>query len=321
MLNAIPPGPKTLPTFEADVTYANLEIPLTTSNTATRRKTAAELRARTQFVLKADPGHAPHLAAAGLTLVSLGNNHTMDYGPAGLSETLDALTKAGIAFAGAGPDLAAAKRPAVVTLPSGLRVGLISALAFVTDSALAKCHPATASTPGVFALSLGGQVGPRQAERLRRLVADARQLADVVLVALHWGDERKTNPKPYQVALGRAFVEAGADAVLGAHPHVLQPVEVYRGRPILYSLGNLVSPLPGDTALYRVEFKGRVAGSITVIPARIAGGRLRPLSDRAATKALARIQALGPTFQRTYPHPESRLPSLRLAPLNPAVAR
>lgn len=290
---------------EADAAIVNLEIPLTRATRTTALKSAAELRARTQFVLKADPGHARHLAAAGIDLVSLANNHAMDYRAEGLREMLGHLRQAGIGWAGAGETRAAAEEAAVVTARDGTRLGLLSYLAFVGSGAMAKCGPAGAASPGIAILDFGGRVDERARRRLREAIEKARRRCDVVVVALHWGIERQTRPRAYQVELGRAWIEAGADAVLGSHPHVLQGSEIYRGRPILYSMGNLVASKPGDTALYRLHFRGSRFTRLEVLPARIEGGVVRVRPSERASEAIRRLDAL---VARDYPSPLSSRP-------------
>ena len=278
MLNGIRLGTKPLAGVakafrEADFALANLEIPLTDAKTPTTRKTAAELRARTQFVLKADPRHAAELTRAGFDMVSLGNNHAMDYGAKGLAQERAILSKLGIEATGAGSNGAAAASLAIVTGRDGFRLGLLSALAFMGRGALLTCSPAGPSHAGVNVLSFGGKVDDAAKAKLRRWVGGAALRCDYLVVALHWGIERQTHPTSYQIALGRAVAEAGADLVWGAHPHVLQPTETYRGVPILYSTGNLVSPLPGSTALYRLTISRHTSHSLSKIPVRILNGK------------------------------------------------
>lgn len=260
---------------KADVAYANLEIPLTTAATRTTAKSAAAIRARDQFVLKADPTHLRHIRAAGFDLLSLGNNHAMDFGAKGLEQTRSLLRSASIAHTGAGHDAADAARVAVVRTRNGLRVGMVSYLAFRTTGGLAACTPARRDRPGVAALDLGGSLDAAGRARIAALVADARRSCDFLIVALHWGLEKQQVPTPYQLALGRAFAEAGADVVAGAHPHVWQGMENYRGKPIYYSLGNLVSPRPGVTGLARLTYGGTRLQKTEFLPAQIAGGRVR----------------------------------------------
>lgn len=278
MLNAVTPSEKTFAGIQklvssADLAYANLEIPLTDHRTPTRRKSAAEVKARTQFILKASPKHAPFLTSAGFDFLSLGNNHTLDYGPAGLAQMTD-LLRDRASMTGAGKNRAEAEAVTVRELAPGFRVGMISYLAFMTPGAMSKCDPAGENDPGVATLTVAALSAKKQRERILAIVAKAKRECDFLMVALHWGQERQPQPRPYQVQLGRLFVDCGADIVLGAHPHVLQPGELYKGKPIIYSLGNLVSPLGGSTALYRFTFDGAKFQSAEAFPASIRGGRV-----------------------------------------------
>ena len=225
----------------------------------------------------------------------------MDYGPDGLNSTLKALKDSGLRWAGAGASWPDARREAVLVTRSGIRVALVSFLAFVTEKAMRKCSPATKEGPGIAVLPLGGQIGTRQRQRLRAIVATARRDADVVVVALHWGTERKTVPNAYQVALGRAFAEEGADVVWGHHPHTLQGTEMAAGRPVLYSAGNLVSTRPSSTALYELTFEGAAFRSLRVVPCDISGGRVRPVPAKRLAGALKAMQKLDAALAKAFP--------------------
>lgn len=310
MLNGIRPSPSVLlgvaPVFRnADVSFANVEIPLTNATTATARKTKAEIQRRDQFVLKADPGHARMLRTAGIRMASLGNNHAMDYGLNGLQDTRRLLLAEGISFAGAGENEAEASKVATFRLSNGRTVGLVSAMAFVTDRALWKVTPATLTSAGVYGLSLGGKVDASGKKRLQAWIGSAKAGCDVLVVGVHWGIERKTVPTPYQVALGRAMVEAGADVVWGHHPHVLQGAELYRGAPIFYSMGNLVSGLPGQTALLRMTQDG-TRKSFRLFPANIRNRRVRLSSAAEAKREVERFKTLCLELKKRYPHRDAR---------------
>ncbi|MGV3618362.1 MAG: CapA family protein [Fimbriimonas sp.] len=310
MLNGIRPSPKVFEGISAnvrraDLAFANFEIPMTTSRTGTVRKTKEELKARDQFILKSDPGHAPYFAKAGFDMASLANNHAMDYGPEGMDQTLALLEGQGLSHAGAGATLADAMRPAIKVLPDGTRVGMVSAMAFVTERALWKITPATPKTPGVNTFSFGGVIGARAKSQLAAYLGGVKRQCDLLVVAVHWGTERKTVPNPYQVTLGRALVDAGADVVWGHHPHVLQGAELYRGKPILYSMGNLISALPGETGLLSMSGSGK-ARRYEFFPARIRGGKVARLAAKETAAARKRFSALCAEVARKYPHRRSR---------------
>lgn len=201
----------------AVLAFGNLEGPLTDRGQPFTGK---------QYVFRSPPDRvAPALARAGIRLVSLANNHVMDYGLEGLCDTVRALEAAGIRHAGAGENLAAARRPAFVEA-GGVRVALLAySLTFPEEFWASDARPGTA---------FGHE------HEVRADVAAARNQADVVLVSFHWGREGTTELRDYQRTLGHAAIEAGAAAVLGHHPHVLQAVEQYRDGIILYSLGNFV---------------------------------------------------------------------------------
>lgn len=301
MLNGI--SPASAPLFEvspiftgADVSYANLEIPLTSASTPTKRKSAAEIRARSQYILKANPAHIAALQQCGFKWVSLGNNHAMDYSLDGLRETTGLLQRAGIKYTGAGESATQASALAVHTLQkngSPFRVGLLSFLAFQTPGGRYKCTPA-GEGPGVATIEL-------DKEQISRIVGDAKRKCDFLSVALHWGIEKKTVPSAYQVSLGRAWIDAGADLVIGSHPHVLQGAEVYKKKLIFYSLGNLVSPRPGATAVIVLDYLQDTAVGINVYSCYITGGKV-------SVRGIVKMKELSAVVQKYYPSADSAMP-------------
>ncbi len=265
------------------VFYANLEIPLTNVKERTPHKSLAEVKAKKQFILTASPKHIRDLISAGIDVVSLGNNHAMDGGASGVKQMLSLLDREGIKHAGAGENWAKAVEPAIVIAPDGTRVAFISYLSFLSIEALRKCTPAKANAPGIATLTTLGLDGLPELGRLKSIVDKVRQQADLVVVALHWGVERQPFPAAYQVSLGRLFVDAGADVVLGAHPHVLQPAERYRGKPIIYSLGNFVNPGGGESAIYKLTFDKSKFLYANIIPVRYSGGAVSYSKQSPAT--------------------------------------
>ena len=168
----------------------------------------------------------PVLEQAGMDGVTLGNNHILDAGAPGLLETLGHLEEAGIAYAGAGADLSAAREPMVFELGE-TTVGVLSYQGVPSyDWAWA-----TETAPGTAPLV--EQVLVEDVERLRRRV-------DLVVVMPHWGKEYVATPEPGQVDLAHAAVDAGADLVIGGHAHWPKGIEVYEGKPIFYGVGNFL---------------------------------------------------------------------------------
>lgn len=210
---------------QAQIVFGNLEGPLTDGGAAYAGK---------QYVFRSPPDKvAPALARAGFNVVSLANNHTLDYGPEGLEDTRAALEKAGIRHAGAGRNTAEARQP-VYMMADGVTVAFLA-----YSLTLPEEFWAGADKPGT---AFGHE------KHVRADVAAARATAGIVVVSFHWGQEGKTELRDYQTQLGRAAIEAGAAAVLGHHPHILQGVERYKDGVILYSLGNFAFGSYSNTA-------------------------------------------------------------------------
>jgi poly-gamma-glutamate capsule biosynthesis protein CapA/YwtB (metallophosphatase superfamily) len=167
------------------------------------------------------PDLAPALVRAGFNVMTLANNHLMDCGRAGVLETLHALDSAGIAAVGAGVNRVAAHRPAVVRAGS-LRVGVLGYYWNRRTSATSRL-PGSAMDPP---------------EALQADIARLRATVDRVVVTFHWGVPYERDPSSADRDKARLAIDLGADAVIGHHPHVIQPFEVYRGCPIFYSVGN-----------------------------------------------------------------------------------
>ncbi len=219
-------------------------------------------------VFKMPPSAASALKRAGFTALALANNHTMDLGPAGLLQTIENLDKAGVLWAGGGRNIAEAHRPAIVER-DGVRLAFLS----YTSSFIPGTSPAGVNKPGLATVSISTAyeipgsiryapgVPPRiitTADRrdvgqMQDDVRKAKAEADVVVVSWHWGLTRYANSYGmgiriveapffvlnYQEDMGRAAIDAGADLVMGHHPHRLQGMELYKDKLICYSLCNL----------------------------------------------------------------------------------
>jgi hypothetical protein len=176
-------------------------------------------------VFSANPKLIAGLAYAGIDWVGIANNHIRDAGGVGILQTIANLRKQGIATSGAGANLAAARKPTILTV-DGVKV------AFLAYDTIAKSYAATATRAGSAQMS---------AKVLRTDVAAARTAgAQLVIVFPHWGTEYDPTPFAGQQALAHAAIDAGADLVIGNHAHWAGAVEVYEGKPIWYALGNFV---------------------------------------------------------------------------------
>ncbi len=200
----------------SDAAFANLEYPITMRQDRFMDKT---------YLFKGLPQTLAAIKEAGFTLVSLANNHIMDYGSQGLMDTIEQCDRIGLAHAGAGADDASAGKPAVF-VRRGVRYGLLAYSLTFPPEFWAKKDRA-------------GTYHPHYTQ-IQNDIQKARPGADILMVSFHWGEELSSTPKPYQEALAHLAVDAGADMVIGHHPHVAQAIEIYQGKPIFYSLGNFV---------------------------------------------------------------------------------
>lgn len=284
-----------------DLSVANLECAVATTGAAAKK----------QFTFRANPALLAGLRASGIDAVSLANNHSLDYGREAFGETLDHLRKAGLRFAGAGTDLTQAGAPAV--LPVGRhKVALVAA---------SRVLPSGAWCAGEHRPGVASAYDPT---RLLASIRAARAGADVVAVYMHWGKERAVRPQQSQRDLARRCIDAGADVVVGAHPHVLQGFEYHHGRLIAYSLGNFIfTNRVRTTAMLQTTFEARRLRRATVIPCSIRDYRpsvtrdpraraqlLRSLEQRSFGARVAGDGALSPargagegTSAGTAPHP------------------
>lgn len=198
----------------AHVATANLECPLTQRGAAVSGK---------RWIFRASPEAARSLASAGFDILSLANNHILDYGPQGLFDTVEACLGAGLLTVGAGANLEKAAEPVIVKR-FGRRVAFLG---------FSKVQPASfwarGDRPGAASMELNA---------MKRRIERARNLADHVVVWFHWGAEYRVKPSRFMRILAQGAMSAGADLVLGGHPHTWGPVELMHGRAVVYSMGN-----------------------------------------------------------------------------------
>lgn len=229
----------------SDLFLVNLECPFTDRGEKVPKN----------FNFRARPELAETLLRGGVAAVSVANNHMMDYGEVGLTDTLATLDKLGLPHFGAGRNLGEARKPAVLER-NGIKVALLGYLFLGAKHIEPEVVFATETKPGVA----GHYSDVDAMERMvREDVAAAKAQARLVVPFFHWGREGQHLPEEYQKRLARAAIDAGAAAVLGAHPHVLQGLELYRGSPVAYSLGNFIfggnwNPRDKEALIFKARF-------------------------------------------------------------------
>jgi poly-gamma-glutamate capsule biosynthesis protein CapA/YwtB (metallophosphatase superfamily) len=261
---------------EADVTMINLETAVTTRGQPEPK----------QFLFRAPPSTYAAVKAAGVDVVSLANNHALDYGQQGLADTVKAARAAGVPTVGAGLDTAAAHAPWTTTV----RGTTIAFLGFSQVHELWQRWRATDTRPGIAMA--------HDRDRAVAAVRAARQIADTVVVYVHWGREGEECPTGEMRGFAATMADAGADIVVGTHAHLLLG-ETWLGRTyVQYGLGNFLwwrdDAFSNDTGVLRVTLRdGRVAGT-ELVPAVISRqtGQPRPATGPARTRILGAYAAL-----------------------------
>lgn len=206
--------------------------------------------------MRAHPRNAPSIRNAGFNVVSCASNHHLDWGADALLDTIDVMNKTGVHIVGAGKNIAEARKPAIVDC-RGTKVAFLA-----YSSILPMGYWAEANRPGcapVRGWTLYEQVEHDQPGTPARIhsfanegdkvamiddIQKAKAQADLVMVSIHWGIHfKEAEIAMYQKEVGYAAIEAGADAILGHHAHILKPIEIYKGKPIFYSLCNFAFDL------------------------------------------------------------------------------
>lgn len=204
----------------ADLAFANLECPLSDRGSQIN-------------MFRGKPEYVETLTYGGFNLISLANNHILDYGVVAMLDTMERLSAAGIVHAGVGENIFEARRPRILQ-SKGVKVAFLAYTEVGEGFTYTRVPHQWAATP-----ELPG-AAPARADFLRLDVKTVRREADLVIVSMHWGKEYDHKPTDFQKALGRIAMDAGADLVIGHHPHVIQGIE-FRGRGVIaYSLGNFI---------------------------------------------------------------------------------
>ncbi|MGL5675251.1 MAG: CapA family protein [Cellulosilyticaceae bacterium] len=234
-----------------------------------------------KFAMKGEPSYTQILLDGDVEAVSLANNHTYDYGTEGYKQTKEALTNAGIGYFGEDGNH--------YMEVNGIKVALIGAK--------------------------GWDNSKGTKEKLRQSLEAAKEKADLSIVMFHWGIEREFYPNKVQQDLGYYAIDQGADLVLGSHPHVVQGIEKYKGKSIIYSLGNFAfggnrNPDDKDSFIYQETFKltkdGIQSVASKVIPCRISSTtssnnyQPTPLVGEDAEKVMNRIIKYSSQFNESY---------------------
>ena len=246
---------------DADLFMVNEEFPFSTRGEAAEDK---------QFTFRVDPSYVRIFQEIGVDVATVANNHALDFGVNAFADSLDTLDQAGIARVGGGRTLSEAKAPVIRTVGDST-VGILGASRVIPVSS----WTAGSARPGMF-------TAYDQAPLLNE-ISDLSSQCDYTVVYLHWGIEKDEYPQEYQRKLAYACIDAGADLVVGSHPHVLQGFETYKGKLIAYSLGNfLFSNSTNPTVLLQVHIKEDGTLAASLIPCTRVNGQIQKNTAPAA---------------------------------------
>lgn len=260
----------------ADVFMLNNEFPYSERGTPTEGK---------QFTFRAHPRHVGILKELGVDLVSLANNHAYDYGNEALLDTFDTLEAAEVPYVGAGRNLEEALKP-VYLIANGMKIAVVSATQ-IERNANPDTKEATASSAGVLRC-----LDP---SALLRVIAEAKENSDFVILYIHWGTESQEEIDWLQQEQSATYAHAGVDLIIGDHPHCLQKIDVVEGVPVVYSLGNFwFNSKTQDTCLVEVTLDGDGIQNMRFVPCKSEECRTRLLTGTEADGVLNYMRGISP---------------------------
>lgn len=218
-----------------------------------------------KYVIKSKEKAAEGVKYAGFNVLNLANNHIMDYYERGLFDTINILEKNNIEHCGAGKNIDEARKPAILKVKE-IKVAVLG----YTDMAeyIYKGNPMISFEAGE---DKSGVV-PRKYELIKEDIDEIRENVDLIIVSLHWGVEDSFEVTDEQKEFAHKLIDDGADIILGHHPHKFQGVEIYEGKPIVYSMGNFIfdqnDPLKQESFIVSIEFAGKKLISLELLPVR-----------------------------------------------------
>jgi len=261
--------------LDADVRVGNLESPISDSG----------VKFDKTYTFKIPVRHAGVLLDGGFDVMTLANNHILDNGEGALLSTFHVLDSLGVKHIGAGRNIAEARQPVIIE-KKGIKVGFLGySLTFPEEFWADEKRPGTAYG---------------HAHYLQEDIPKLRSQVDILIVVFHWGVEKSLVLKDYQKEMGHLAIDLGADAVVAHHPHVLQGIELYKGKPIAYSLGNFCfgtwTNAVWDSAILKLFFSGGKFLKAEVTPLLVNNNQVRmqprPLTGADALKSLNGLKGL-----------------------------
>lgn len=265
----------------ADITFGNLECALSSRGKPVPNK---------KYTFCGSPENARYLKEAGFDVLSVANNHSKDFGNQAFLDTLDLLERNNIIASGGGKNSNEANLYKIIKI-KGKRVAFLS----FSDILPLGFAPSPAS-PGIASL--------KNEKSAMKKVKEAKSKADFLVVSVHWGKELDTFPTPRQSMLAHELIRQGADIILGHHPHVVQGIEIYRGRVIAYSLGNFIFS-PGSqkgrqSVILGIKVDNKRISDVRLYPVYIEGVRPKIITGKQGHAWLSEVSKRSKTFKTSF---------------------
>jgi poly-gamma-glutamate capsule biosynthesis protein CapA/YwtB (metallophosphatase superfamily) len=242
---------------KGDIVFGNLEVPMTESDKG--------LDPAGKYVIKSTEKAVEGIKYAGFNVLNLANNHIMDYYEKGLFDTVDVLDKSDILYCGAGENIDKARMPAILNI----RNTTIAVLGYTDMSEyIYKGDPMISFAAG----ENKSGVAPRRYEFIKEDIEKIRHDTDIIVISLHWGVEDSFEVTSDQREFAHKLIDGGADIILGHHPHRFQGIEVYKDKPIIYSMGNFIfdqnNPSNQESFIVDMQITDKRLISMELIPVR-----------------------------------------------------
>lgn len=260
-----------------DIMMVNNEFPYTNGGSPTEGKT---------YTFRARPETAAILNTMGVDIVGLANNHAYDYGQQSILDTFDALNNVGVSYAGAGRNIEEASHPVYYLTSNGMKIAIICATQ-IERTSNPDTRAATEDSAGVFRCM--------NDELLLEKIREARERNAYVVVFIHWGTESTSEIDQYQRDQSKEIVEAGANLIIGSHPHVLQKIDYVDGVPVVFSMGNYIfNSKTLDTCMVVTTLHKDGTVNLQFVPAIQSGCSVYEATGSEYTRILNEMASMSP---------------------------
>ncbi len=265
---------------KADIMMVNNEFPYSDRGTPTPDKA---------YTFRARPATASILNTMGVDIVGIANNHAYDFGQEAFLDTLETISNAGVVYAGGGSDLEEASHPVYYITDNGMKIAIICATQ-IERLSNPDTKGATDTSPGVFRCL--------DDTLLLDKVRQARERNAFVVVFIHWGTESTAEIDYLQRDQAKEIAEAGANLIIGAHPHVLQKIDYVSGVPVVYSLGNFIfNSKTLDTGMVLATLHKDGAVNLQFVPAIQSGSRVNEATGGEYSRIINEMAAMSDGIQ------------------------